>query len=84
MVSIIIAGSTAKFGSKLARAKAIQLFLQTIDKYHKLFTQPGGRCRLSVSFGQHGYIIPLVSVSLKLGNDLFYLWAEYIAKRILY
>ena len=70
MVGVEVAGSTAELGSEGHIAQGAQLLLQTVDVDHHLLAKACGRCRLSVSAGEHGHVAPLLGVVVKLLNKL--------------
>ncbi|MNY15690.1 hypothetical protein D3C86_1489160 [compost metagenome] len=39
-------------------SEQVNLVLQSLDKYHNLFTQRGRRCRLTMCFSQHRNLFP--------------------------
>ena len=62
MVSVEITCCTTKLSSHRRLFQTAQLLFQTIDIYHHLLTQTCGRGWLSMSLGEHGDVLPLLSI----------------------
>ena len=58
MMCIEIPCSATKFSSKWNANELLDLRFYSFNKYHDLFSQPGGTRWLSMRMGQHGNILP--------------------------
>ena len=69
-VGVEVARGAAKLAAELHGVQCLHLAAQTVGKHHDLLAQAGGRCRLAVGLGQHGYVIPLLGPLLQMVNHL--------------
>ena len=72
MVSIIVTRSATKLSGNRRILQSAQLLFQTIDINHDFLAQTSRRSRLSVGLGQHGHILPLLSIVVQLLYQFFH------------
>ena len=84
MMSIVVTSGTTKLSCNLASLQRLELLSETINVNHDFLAQAGWRCRLTMSLSQHRNILPLISVSLELCNQLLYLWVEALFQSLLH
>ena len=72
MMGIVVTRGTAELSGDRCLFQRAQLLLQTIDIDHDLLTQSRRRCRLTMSLGKHRNVLPLLSIIMKLLDELFH------------
>ena len=65
MMRIEITGCSTELGGNRSRFQQPHLLLQTVNKHHHFFSQTSRRSRLSMCFGQHGNIRPVLGIFLQ-------------------
>ena len=83
MVSVVVARSTTELGRDGTSLQQCQLTLQTIDEHHNLLAQARRTGRLSMRLGQHGHILPLLSIGTQLPDEFLYLGVIHLLQGIL-
>ena len=82
MMGIEVTCGTTELGCHGTLLEHLLLSLESIDKHHHLLAQASRTGGLSVGFGQHGHIGPLLSILFQLVDEFLKQWEIHLRKSL--